>query len=52
MPVVLRRLRFAVVAATLWYLGVYRFVASHRLAYPFDLEWIQSRLGRTIPAPG
>jgi hypothetical protein len=37
----LRVLRYAVIAAALWYLCVYLTVALLRISYPFDLEWME-----------
>ena len=36
-----RVLRWALIAATLWYVGAYLIVACLRLRYPFDLEWME-----------
>src|SRR5829696_1711339 len=36
-----RFLRYAVIAASAWYLGAYFVVAMLRLHYPFDLEWME-----------
>lgn len=36
-----RLIDYALVAASLWYLAVYLWIALHRLAYPFDVEWME-----------
>lgn len=36
-----RTLRYALIVASVWYLGVYLAVAMLRLSYPFDLEWME-----------
>ena len=39
--VITRILRYAVLAASVWYVGVYLVVAWQRLPYPFELEWME-----------
>ncbi|HUR33861.1 MAG TPA: glycosyltransferase family 39 protein [Vicinamibacterales bacterium] len=40
-PTPTRVLRYAVLAASLWYLGAYLAIAGLRVQYPFDLEWME-----------
>ena len=36
-----RLIEAALVCASLYYIAVYCWIALHRLAYPFDVEWME-----------
>lgn len=36
-----RLIGWTLVGASVWYVGLYLWIAVHRLAYPFDIEWME-----------